>query len=385
VSGDRRPPAPAPQIAAVPRTTPFVAPEVLARRYGHADMLRLGANESAFGPSPRAIAALRAEAARTSWYGDPESYELRCALARRLGCTPENLTVGSGIDDLHSLAVRAFCAPGSAALATEGTYATFAYHVAAYGVRLRTVPYRGDGSNDVERLIDVVRRERPKMVYLANPDNPTGTFVEPEAVAALRDALAPDQVLVLDEAYSDFVPPHRLLAPLVDPQVVRMRTFSKAYGLAGARVGYAICDPAIVATFQNIRQHFGVNRNGQVAALASLDDDDFIAKVVAEVERGREDYYALAARHGLRAVRSLTNFVCVEIGTRTQAESFLEGLLRRGVFVRKPSAPPLDGYIRVTVGTAEERRRFAEVFAQVLDETSETAVALGAVDSPEAP
>ena len=350
----------------MPTTTPFVAPEVLARRYGHRDMLRLGANESAFGPSPRAIAAMRAEAPRNSWYGDPESYELRCALAGRLGCTPEHVTIGSGIDDLHSLVVRTFCAPGSVALETLGTYATFAYHVAAYGVQLRTVPYRDDGSNDIAALIDVTRRERPKMIYLANPDNPSGTFIEPEAVAALRDALAPDQVLVLDEAYADFVPPGKLVEPLVDPQVVRMRTFSKAYGLAGARIGYAVCDPQIVRTFQNVRQHFGVNRNGQIAALASLEDDDFIRGVVAEVARGREDYYALAARHGLRSVPSLTNFVCIEIGNKAEAEAFLEEMLRRGVFLRKPAAPPLDGYVRVTVGTAEERARFAEIFAATL-------------------
>lgn len=353
-------------IAAVPKTTPFVAPEVLGRRYGHAKMLRLGANESAFGPSPHAIAAMREQAPHNSWYGDPESYDLRVALAKRLGCSPEHLMIGSGIDDLHSLVVRTFCAPGSVALETEGTYATFAYHVAASGVQLRTVPYRNDGSIDVEQLIDVARRERPKMIYLANPDNPSGTFIEPDLVAALRDALLPDQVLALDEAYADFVPPERLMMPLVDPQVVRMRTFSKAYGLAGARVGYAVCDPAIAQTFQNIRQHFGVNRNGQIAALASLDDDEFIRSVVAEVERGREEYYALAARHGLRSVPSLTNFVCIEIGTKAEADAFLEEMLRRGVFLRKPSAPPLDGYVRVTVGTAEERRRFAEIFAEAL-------------------
>jgi len=331
-------------------------------------MLRLGANESAFGPSPRAVAAMRAEAPHASWYGDPESYDLRSALAERLGCTPENISVGSGIDDLHSLVVRTFCAPGDVALETEGTYATFAYHVAAYGVRLRTVPYRLDGGVDVDAMIDVTRRERPKLVYLANPDNPSGTFLEPEAVAALRDALAANQVLVLDEAYADFVPAGKLVSPLLDPQVVRLRTFSKAYGLAGARIGYAICDAQLVATFQNIRQHFGVNRLGQIAALASLDDDEFIRSVVAEVERGRKDYYELAASVGLRSVPSLTNFVCVEIGTRRQAHAFLEEMLRHGVFLRKPAAPPLDGYVRVTVGTPEERKRFAEIFTSVLRE-----------------
>lgn len=345
-------------------------------------MLRLGANESAFGPSPRAIAAMREEASRNSWYGDPESYELRCALAGRLGCEPGNITVGSGIDDLHSLVVRTFCEPGSVALETEGTYATFAYHVAAYGVRLRTVPYRDDGKVDIEALIDVNRKERPKLVYLANPDNPSGTFVEPEAVAALRDSLADDQVLVLDEAYADFVPPEKLPAPLLDPAVVRMRTFSKAYGLAGARIGYAICDAALISVFQNIRQHFGVNRNGQIAALASLEDDAFIEHVVAEVARGRDDYYALAAQHGLRAVPSLTNFVCIEIGTRAEAEQFLQDMLRRGVFLRKPLAPPLDGYVRVTVGTPEERAQFAKIFSEAINDLAK---GTGVVTRPATP
>lgn len=341
--------------------TPFVAPEVLARRFGHANLLRLGANESSFGPSPKAIAAMRAEAERNSWYGDPESFELRSALAQRLGCTVEHLVVGSGIDDLHSLVVRAYCAPGATALTTAGTYPTFAYHVAAYGAVLRTVPYRDDGHVDIEALIEVTRRERPKMIYLANPDNPSGTFLEAEAIAALQSALDPDQVLILDEAYADFVPPERLLEPLLDAQTIRMRTFSKAYGLAGARIGYAIADPAVIALFGNIRQHFGVNRNGQIAALAALEDEAFIRGVIDEVARGREEYYALAASLGRRSVRSFTNFVCLEVGTRAQAEDFLHALLQHGVFVRKPAAPPLDGYLRVTVGTPAERAQFATV------------------------
>jgi histidinol-phosphate aminotransferase len=143
--------------------------------------------------------------------------------------------------------------------------------------------------------------------------------------------------------------------------------------MAGARIGYALASADLVAVFQKLRLHYGVNRTGQIGALAALDDDAFMRGVVAEVERGREDYYALAARLGLPAVRSSTNFVCIGIGTRTQAEAMVGELLAGGVFVRKPWAPPLDGYVRITVGTAAERAAFAERFVEALDRVREKA------------
>jgi histidinol-phosphate aminotransferase len=190
-------------------------------------------------------------------------------------------------------------------------------------------------------------------------------------VALLRDGLPPDTLFVLDEAYADFVAPGSLLPDAIDARTIRLRTFSKAYGMAGARIAYAIAPAAMIATFQKVRLHFGVSRTAQAGALASLDDPAFIAEVVAEVARGREDYRALAARHGLRALPSHTNFVTLEVGTRAQAEAMVSGLLERGVFVRKPGAPPIDGFIRVTVGTPHERASFADAFAIVLDSLRE--------------
>jgi histidinol-phosphate aminotransferase len=364
-------PQPAPQIRAVPATTPFVAPEELARRTGRTSFVRLGANESAFGPSPRALAAMRDSLAATSYYGDPESFELRSRLAERHGCALEHLVVGAGIDDLLGLIVRTYAAPGDVALMSHGSYATFTYHVIGYGLTLATVPPFADGSVDVEALIAAARAQRPKIVYLANPDNPSGTFAAADAVARLRDGLPPDTLFVLDEAYADFVAPGSLLPDAIDARTIRLRTFSKAYGMAGARIAYAIAPAAMIATFQKVRLHFGVSRTAQAGALASLDDPAFIAEVVAEVARGREDYRALAARHGLRALPSHTNFVTLEVGTRAQAEAMVSGLLERGVFVRKPGAPPIDGFIRVTVGTPHERASFADAFAIVLDSLRE--------------
>jgi len=356
----------APAIAALPAIRPFVAPEELARRAGRTDLLRLGANESAFGPPPRALEAMRAELPRTSYYGDPESVALRETLAARHACSPDNITVGAGIDDLLGLVVRAYCAPGDVSVSTLGSYPTYIYHVIGYGARSETVPYAADGSVQLHALAARAHETRARLVYLANPDNPSGAFASRRAVASFVDALPADTLLVLDEAYGDFVDRSELLPDTIDPRIVRMRTFSKAYGLAGARVGYCIAPRETIETFAKIRLQFHVARISQAGALAALDEPKFIANVVAEVARGRSDYEALAARFARTTLPSRTNFVCIDIGSRERAEAMVEALLQRGVFVRKPGAPPLDGHIRVTVGTADDRRRFGEAFAETL-------------------
>ncbi len=366
-------PKAAPIVAALAPSRPFVAPEELARRNGGVPLLRLGANESAFGPPPRALAAMRAELEHISWYGDPESLALRDALAARHGCGAESIVVGAGIDDLLGLVVRAYLAPGDVAVATLGSYATYVYHVLGYGARLETVPYTAAGAVDLQALAVKAREAGARQVYLANPDNPSGAFSGRAEVERFVAALPQDALLVLDEAYADFVAPSELLPDAIDPRIVRMRTFSKAYGLAGARIAYAIAAPAVVATLGKIRLQFGVNRSAQVGALAALEEPDFVANVVAEVERGREDYVALAGAFGLGTLPSRTNFVCIDLGSRERAEAAVDALLGLGVFVRKPGAPPLDRYIRVTVGPPNERSAFAVAFAEALSKLDENA------------
>lgn len=368
-------PQPTEQIRAVPATTPFVAPEELARRAGRKSLVRLGANESSFGPSPRAIAAMQAAVPQTNWYGDPESLELRTALAAKHRCAIENLVVGSGIDDLLGLIVRAFLAPGDAAVVTRGTYPTFAFHVAAYGATLVAVDAHDDGAIDPEALVAAVRTSGAKLLYIANPDNPSGSFADRETLARIRAALPDDVLLLLDEAYADFVDRVALPPDAIDPRTIRTRTFSKAYGMAGARVAYAIAPAETIATFQKIRLHFGVNRTAQIGALAALEDDAFVREVLAEFARGRAEYLELAQRIGVRTLPSHTNFVCFEIGTRAQAEAMVGALLERGVFVRKPGAPPIDGYIRVSIGNAAERAIFATALIEALAAMREKATA----------
>ncbi|MBV8689180.1 MAG: aminotransferase class I/II-fold pyridoxal phosphate-dependent enzyme [Candidatus Eremiobacteraeota bacterium] len=349
-----------PAIEAIPPMTPFIGPEQLMREGGHPHILRLGANESAFGPSPNAIAAMAAELPRLSWYGDPESYELRVALAGRLGCGLDEIMIGSGIDDLMGLAVRAFIGPGSIALATRGTYPTFAYHVTGYGGALETVDYLADGRIDVDGLLARAHELQPAILYVANPDNPSGTMCDRAQIETLLEETPAQTLLLLDEAYAEFAPPQSFMPTIIDPRLMRVRTFSKAYGMAGARIGYAVTSARNVETFGKIRLQYGVNRNAQIGALAALEDAAYATSVVDEVARGREEYYALARSLGRKVIPSYTNFVCIDYGTAQEANAVIIELMARGVFIRKPFAPPLDGHIRVTVGTANERAEFAE-------------------------
>lgn len=354
-------------VAALPATVPFVPPEAFERRLGRPIKVRIGANESAFGPSPKAIEAMRRGADKVNLYCDPEGYELREALARHHGVDRANIGLGVGADDVLSLSVRTFLDPGAPVVMSEGAYPTFAFHVRGFGGRFVTPPYRAF-RNDLAALGLAARDADARIVYLANPDNPTGSWVDADEQMALLARLPPGAILLLDEAYSDFALPGTLPAlDPEDPRIIRVRTFSKAHGMAGARVGYAIAAAETIAAFDKIRHHFGVSRLSQEAALASLGDPEFLGRVKEEVEQGRRDYAALAARLGVATLPSATNFVAFDLGTSVRAKTLLARLLEEeGVFLRMPGVAPLDRTVRVTVGTRDERRDFAAALERVL-------------------
>jgi histidinol-phosphate aminotransferase len=338
------------------------------RESGQRDLVRLGANESAFGPSPKAIAAMSAELERLSWYGDPESLDLRDALAAKHGCRPSQIVVGAGIDDLMGIAVRGFLAPGGVALTTRGTYPTFNYHVTGYGGTLAFASYLDDGTLDLDSLAALAHERNASIVYVANPDNPSGSFYGRDDIARFRAALPGDALLMLDEAYADFVEPDELAPIDIDDSAIRLRTFSKTYGMAGARIGYALLSERHAETFQKIRLHYGINRNAQVGALASLADTGFREKIVRATAEAREDYYALARELGCGYIESRANFVCIDMDSRERAERVMDELLKRGVWIRKPGAPPLDRFVRVSAGTPPMRAAFAQALRAVLHE-----------------
>jgi histidinol-phosphate aminotransferase len=354
-------------VGALPPVVPFVPPEAFERAMGAPFRVRIGANESNFGPSPKAVAAMSAAAANANWYCDPEGYVLREALAKRHGCRRDNIALAAGADALLGLTVRSFVDAGETVVMSTGGYPTFAFHVNGFGGKLVTVPYRDD-RNDPMALAAAARDCGARLVYLANPDNPSGSWLDAEAQLALIAGMPPGCILVLDEAYADFTRPGVL--PECDPEnprLIRVRTFSKAHGMAGARLGYAIAPADIVAAFDKIRNHFGVNRMAQEGALASLGDPGFIADVVRQVEAGRRDYELLARDLGLAPLPSMTNFVAIDCGSNARAKAILTRLRERErVFIRMPGMPPLDRCIRVSVGTPPERALFAEALRRVV-------------------
>jgi len=357
-------------VRALSSTVPFVGPETRERARGRPFKARLGANESVFGPSPAVVAAL-AEAAGESWrYGDPESFELRADLAQANGVAPENVLVGEGIDALLGYAVRLFVEPGVRVATSLGAYPTFNFHVHGYGGELVTVPYRDD-REDLDGLAEAARRDPAvRVIYLANPDNPMGSWWPADAVARFAAALPERCTLCLDEAYHEFAPAGTSPALDVDdPRVLRFRTFSKAYGMAGLRVGYLIADAAVVASFHKIRNHFGVNRLAQVAARAALADRDHLVDVVDRVARARERIGAIAAAHGLTALPSATNFVAVDAGgDGAFARRLLAALVDRDLFLRMPAVAPLDRCLRIGAGTDADLDLLAAALPEALAE-----------------
>ena len=361
-----------PLAQSLPSTVPFTGPEALERRTGKLFRARVGANESGFGPSPKVITAISGAAGDVWKYGDPEVHDLKAALAGHLGVPAANVAVGEGIDGLHGLIARLITEPGDVAVTSLGAYPTFNYHVTGFGGRVVAVPYTGNHEN-LAALAEAARRERAKVIYLSNPDNPMGTWWSASEVERFIAEVPEETLILLDEAYCETAPAGTLPAlDITRPNLIRTRTFSKAYGLAGMRVGYAIGEAGFIKAFDKVRNHFGVTRLSQVAAMAALADQDWLAEVVGKVTAGRERLYAIAAQHGLTAVTSATNFVAIDCGSDGDyAMRVLKALEAQGVFVRKPMAPGLDRHIRISVGRPEEMHVVAAEMAVALQNSAE--------------
>jgi histidinol-phosphate aminotransferase len=358
-----------PLVSALPSTVPFVGPEAIERQRGLTVKARIGANENGFGPAPSVLTAMR-DAGHDIWkYSDPENHDLREALATHLGTAPANIAIGGGVDELLGQIVRMVVEPGAPVVTSLGGYPTFNFHVAGFGGRLVTVPYVND-REDLDGLLDAVKRENPPLVYFANPDNPMGSWWDADSVVAFARAIPETTLLVLDEAYSETGPASALpsIASLIDlPNVIRTRTFSKAYGLAGARVGYAISTPGTAGAFDKIRNHFGMNRMAIAGAIAALKDQAYLSEVIAKIHAARARIAGIADANGLQALPSATNFVAIDAGRDgTYARAIVDGLMQHGVFIRMPGVAPLNRCIRVSVGPTADMDLFEAALPQVL-------------------
>ena len=360
-----------PVVRELPEMVPFIGPETFERRQGRKLRVRLGANESVFGISPAAGEAMQA-AVQDNWmYNDPEAYDLTEALAQTHGVAFEQVLVGAGIDELLGLLVRIFADRGEPVVMSNGSYPTFAYHISGHGARLEAVDYVDD-QVDLVGLAARVQETGARLVYVANPDNPMGGWRTAKQISDFVDAVGSDCIIILDEAYADFAPQEALgdvvtqSVAMPPGNVIRTRTFSKAHGLAGARVGYLLADVKIVDVLKRVRNQFGVNRIAQVGALVSLADTDFVASVVDAVSKGREQLRQVADRLGLNCLASATNFVNIDVGGGVRARQILARLIETDVFVRMPSSSPGDRCIRVTVGHPSDHEIFAAALAEAL-------------------
>ncbi|MGR3838067.1 MAG: aminotransferase class I/II-fold pyridoxal phosphate-dependent enzyme, partial [Cognatishimia sp.] len=240
-------------------------------------------------------------------------------------------------------------------------------HVAGFGGTLHTVPYRAD-YEDLDALIAKAREVDAKLIYLANPDNPMGSWHSGQSITAKLDAIPDGCLLVLDEAYVELAPDGTAAEyDVAHPKVIRMRTFSKGYGMAGARVGYAMGAKGLIKSFDKIRNHFGMNRASQAAALAALEDQDWLANTRAQVEAARTEIAKIAGDNGLTTLPSATNFVAIDCGKdASYAQSVLASLVAQGIFVRMPFVAPQDRCIRISCGRPEDLAHVAKALPEAL-------------------
>ncbi len=338
------------------------------RESGRGDVVKLASNENPLGPSPRALAAARAALERAHLYPEGPAPLLRAALAARLGVESGQVVVGNGSTDLIDLLARAFLGPGHNAVISEGAFARFRQVVRARNGNARLVPMRGL-THDLVAMAAAVD-EGTRLVYVANPNNPTGTWNRRAEVEELLGRLPPPVLLVLDEAYFEYVdepdyPDGVALVRRGEPVVV-LRTFSKVYGLAGLRVGYGVATPAVIDAVDTVREPFNSNAVGQAAALAALEDEDHVRRTVALCHGERPRVQGALAERGLEVEPGLGNFLFVDTA-RPGGEVFRR-LLDQGVIVRPLGAYGFPRCLRISLGTPEENDRLLAALDRALAE-----------------
>lgn len=341
--------------------------EEVQREYGLSDVVKMASNENPLGPSPRAVAALAKVLPRLNLYPDGESYELRQALARHLGVEPEQVGVGNGADGVIMQVCLAYLDEGDEVVVSRSSFPIYDIYTHVMRARLVKVPLR-EYRLDLEGMAEAVSG-RTKLVFVCNPNNPTGTMVTGEEIEQFLTRV-PDEVLVVfDEAYYEFVDSEEAPDTLAyvrqgRKNVLVVRTFSKIYGLAGIRLGYAVADAQTLEPLMQVKEPFAVNLMAQAAGVAALEDREFVAATVAANREGRQFLYEAFERLGLFYVPSQTNFVLVQVGL--QAAAVVEGLLAQGVIVRPCGGYDLPEFIRITVGSPQQNARLVQALGEVL-------------------
>jgi histidinol-phosphate aminotransferase len=361
----------APHIQTLSPYVPGKPIEEVAREYGVDGAVKLASNENPLGPSPLAMRAIRDRLAHAHLYPDGSSFVLKRRLAEYHGVSASEVVVGNGTNEILSLLVRTFLSPGDEALISQQTFAIYQIALQACDRPFAAVPLKAH-RYDLAAMADAFT-PRTKICFIANPDNPNGTYVTRAELEAFLRRVPPGCLTVLDEAYFEFA----YGAGLSDypdgaelrrrfPRLVVLRTFSKSYGLAGVRVGYGLCEPEVAQYLDRVRDAFNVSSIAQWAAVAALDDRAHLMRTIAVVNAGRDFLTRELPRFGFRIVPSAANFVLCEIGR--SGKEFFEALLPHGVIVR-----PLDAYrmpqaVRISVGTEADNQRLLAAVDEVLSE-----------------
>lgn len=357
-----------PYVASLTPYVPGKPIEEVEREYGVSDVAKLASNENALGPSPRALAAAREAAARLHLYPDGSAFYLRNALAAKLGVEPREVFVGNGSNELIELLVRTFVLDGEEVLTSAQSFIAYKLAAQAHGRTLVEAPMKARFHYDLDAIKKLLSR-RTKVVFLANPDNPTGTWFAEQELIPFLDAVPKDTLVALDEAYVEFVDAPGFQDSLAlrrkYPNVVVLRTFSKIYGLAGVRLGYGVARPEVVEYLDRVRAPFNVNLVAQAAGVAAIEDVEHVERSRRLVREERPFLTEGLKALGATVVPSQGNFVLADFPGRPGKEMF-EALLAQGVVVR-----PMGGYgfptaQRITVGLRRENEKCLAALARVL-------------------
>lgn len=355
----------APGVRGITPYEPGKPLETLAREYGIEEAVKLASNENPRGPSPAALDAARDALAEGARYPDGNAFALRAALARHFDVAPEAMTLGNGSNDVLELIARAFAAPGEEVIFSRYAFAVYPLVTQAIGAKAVITEAR-DWGCDLEAMAAAVT-PATKVIFVANPNNPTGTWVAGDALLALLQQVPAEVLVVVDEAYAEYVdaPGYRSLLPQLSdyPNLVVTRTFSKVYGLAGLRMGVAFSHPEVADCLNRVRQPFNVNHLSQAAAAAALDDQAWVRDSVAMNNRELARLAAFCDDQGLEYIPSVGNFLTIAVG---DAAAVNEALLRRGVIVRPMGAYGMPHHLRISVGLPDENDRLMETLKGLL-------------------
>lgn len=352
------------------RLNPYVpgkSVESLQREYQLTDIIKLASNENPLGPSPQALDALAASQRSLACYPEADCFQLRAQLAAKLGCEPQQIIIGNGSDNILDLLGLTFAGPNTEVIYGEYAFANFAITANAHHATAVVTPSI-DWGNDLSAMLAAIT-ERTRLIFIANPNNPTGTLLEQDALRAFLQKVPERVIVVIDEAYYEFISNRRpevnalkLLSEFNN--VVVTRTFSKIYGLAGLRIGYGLAHPELIDLLNRVRLPFNVNSMGQAAALASLADDEHVAATLKLTQAAIELFEHAWQQRGLNYIPSAANFTTVEFGAK--ASNVYQALLQQGIITRPLLAYNMPNHLRISVGLPEQNQRLLNAIDAII-------------------